>query len=83
MNSVPAVQPDRKSAPFQAGANLEPLSEPLQPGFRFFLPPLPPALSPTLTLRFPEKEHSGGHEAYHVPRMPPDGVGAASPPGEL
>ena len=82
MNSVPAVQPGRKSAHFQVRANLEPLFVPLQDDIRFLPPPVPPVLSPTFTLRFPEKKLSGGHEAYHVPLMAPDGVGAASPPEE-
>jgi hypothetical protein len=48
-----------KSAAFRRGAKLEPLSTPLQDGFRLFHPPIPAHLWARLTGRFPSRETYG------------------------
>jgi hypothetical protein len=60
----------RKSAPFQAGANLEPLCCPLQAAVRFFRTPIPAPPTARLTaclpsIRYPETK--ARNRAYHVP----------------
>lgn len=60
----------RKSAPFQAGANLEPLCRPLQAAVRFFRTPIPAPPTARLTACLPSiryTEMKARNRAYHVP----------------
>jgi len=67
--------------PLSRGANLEPLSAPLQSGLRFLHHPLPAPSSAYLTAHFP---FPGKIRAYHVPlTYLSDGLGAVSPPVAL
>ena len=80
MNSVPAVQPGRKSAPFQARAKLESLSAPLQGGIRILHHPIPASPSAHLTAAY--LPLAGENRAYHVPQSILERVGAAFSPAE-
>jgi hypothetical protein len=60
----------RKSAPFRARANLEPLCCPLQAAFRFFRTPIPAPPTARLTACLPSIRYTGTkarNRAYHVP----------------
>ena len=58
-----------KSAPFQAKANLEPLSRPItEQAFAFYPVPLPSAPFLPLAGSIPFHFWKGAHRAYHVPR---------------
>jgi hypothetical protein len=61
-------------------ANIEPVSEPLQIGFRFFRPPLPTHPSAFLADRFPYC--NGDDWAYHVSLIVHDELVSACLPGE-
>ena len=60
----------RKSAPFQVGAKLEPLCDPLQAAFRFFHILIPASPTALLTVCLPRSRCTGikaKSRAYHVP----------------
>jgi len=53
----------------------QPLSEPLQPGIRFFQPPIPAQPTAFLTVRLPESYSTpAAIRAYHVPHALQDWV---------
>lgn len=64
-----------------SGGVVPPLSDPLQTGIRFFRPPLPAHLSPSLAGRFPSCR--GSLEMYGLTvlhRCDTNGLGSTSPP---
>lgn len=58
--------------PLSRGVMSQPLSDPLQTGFRFLRHPIPAQSTASLTVRLPVKLRPATIQAYHVPGMSHD-----------